>query len=132
MRNHDSSTKFTLHVVFADSDIRTTNEGISTNFANAVKNADAFIGSLIFDYDDVVAVSSLLSHVRGPRLIFESATELMSFNRVGTFNMESSDDGPSGPPPAVKAILNKFSSGKEEDKINGYLKMLKVGSYQDV
>lgn len=69
----------------------------------------------------------MLPHVRGPRLIFESATELMAFNRVGTFNMESSGDGPSGPPPAVKSILNKFSSGKEEDKISGYLKMLKMG-----
>mmetsp|Transcript_33214 Transcript_33214/g.67944 ORF Transcript_33214/g.67944 Transcript_33214/m.67944 type:complete len:1449 (+) Transcript_33214:144-4490(+) len=113
--------------VFADSDIRTTNEGINENFANAVKNADAFIGSLIFDYDDVVAISSMLPHVRGPRLIFESATELMAFNRVGTFNMQSSGDGPSGPPPAVKSILKKFSSGKEEDKISGYLKMLKMG-----
>ncbi|KAL7468553.1 hypothetical protein ACHAXS_008781 [Conticribra weissflogii] len=113
--------------VFADSDIRTANEGINKKFAHAVENADAFIGSLIFDYDDVVAVSSLLPHVRGPRLIFESATELMAFNRVGTFNMESSGDGPTGPPPAIKAILNKFSSGKEEDKINGYLKMLKMG-----
>ena len=38
------------------------------------------------------------------------------------------DSGPSaGPPPAVKAILSKFSSGKEEDKLAGYLKMLKIG-----
>jgi hypothetical protein len=35
--------------------------------------------------------------------------------------------GQSGPPAPIKAILSKFSSGKEEDKINGYLKMLKVG-----
>lgn len=36
--------------------------------------------------------------------------------------------GPAGPPPAVKAILKQFSSGKEEDKIGGYLKLLKFGS----
>jgi magnesium chelatase subunit H len=63
----------------------------------------------------------------GYRLCFECATELMAYNHIGTFSMESNSDEPSGPPPAVKAILNKFSSGKEEDKINGYLKLLKVG-----
>lgn len=41
--------------------------------------------------------------------------------------METSDEGPSGPPPAVKAILSKFSSGKEEDKLSGYIKLLKFG-----
>ena len=111
--------------VFADSDIRTQTE----EFTTAVQNADLFIGSLIFDYDDVVAVSELLPHVKGPRLLFECATELMAYNKVGSFNMDNNKEGGSnnGPPPAVKAILNKFSSGKEEDKINGYLKMLKVG-----
>jgi magnesium chelatase subunit H len=39
----------------------------------------------------------------------------------------SQNGGSSGPPAPIKAILSKFSSGKEEDKINGYLKMLKVG-----
>ena len=34
---------------------------------------------------------------------------------------------PAGPPPAVKAILSKFGSGKEEDKLSGYLQLLKVG-----
>lgn len=122
--------------VFADSDIRRpgasagsddTEATVNPRFAAAMEKADAFIGSLIFDYDDALAVESLLDHVKGPRLIFESATELMTYNRVGTFSMEQKGDGPSGPPPAVKAILNKFSSGKEEDKINGYLKMLKIG-----
>ena len=119
--------------VFADSDIRVgpavseEDTGINPVFANAVKNADAFIGSLIFDYDDVLAVKKFLEQVKGPRLIFESATELMEYNSVGSFNMKSSGDGPVGPPPAVKAVISKFSSGKEEDKISGYLKMLKVG-----
>jgi len=113
--------------VFADSDIQTKPE----QFAAAVNDSDIFIASLIFDYDDVVAVTNLLDEESsGPtsRLCFECATELMTYNHIGTFSMESnSDEPPSGPPPAVKAILNKFSSGKEEDKINGYLKLLKVG-----
>ena len=112
--------------VFADSDIRSS----PSEYASAVQNADLFIGSLIFDYDDVLAVEELLPSVKGPRLLFECATELMAFNRVGSFTMEAKQGaggGSDGPPPAVKAILNKFSSGKEEDKINGYLKMLKVG-----
>jgi len=114
--------------VFADSDIQTKPK----QFAAAVKDSDIFIASLIFDYDDVVAVTNLLDEKSsGPtcRLCFECATELMTYNHVGTFSMESNSDEPSasGPPPAVKAILNKFSSGKEEDKINGYLKLLKVG-----
>ena len=122
--------------VFADSDIRIPNSaslqdpddlGINPIFAKAVQQADAFVGSLIFDYDDVLAVQQLLPHVKGPRLVFESATELMAFNQVGQFNMQTSEDGPAGPPPAVKAILSRFGSGKEEDKLSAYLKLLKVG-----
>ena len=125
--------------VFADSEIRTgasigvggaTEEDVTNPiFINAMQNADIFIASLIFDYEDVVAVEALLDYVTGPRLLFECATELMTYNRVGSFSMEVKDgdeDKPMGPPPAVKAILNKFSSGKEEDKISGYLKLLKV------
>ena len=33
----------------------------------------------------------------------------------------------SGPPAPVKAILKQFSSGREEDKMSGYLNFLKVG-----
>lgn len=124
-------------VVFADSDIRipqpaaTSGDGnpwkINPSFEEAMRSADAFVGSLIFDYDDVVAVRSIVSNIP-IRLIFESATELMEYNQVGQFTMKSSGQGPAaGPPPAVKAILSKFGSGKEEDKLSGYLKMLKIG-----
>ena len=122
--------------VFADSDIRRATNTTSMDpndlkinpvFRQAVLEADAFVGSLIFDYDDVLAVASLLPHVKGPRLIFESATELMEFNAVGSFTMKPGKDGPTGPPPAIKAVLSKFGSGKEEDKLAGYLKLLKVG-----
>ena len=50
----------------------------------------------------------------------------MTYNRVGSFNMKIKDGEEAGPPPAIKAILSKFSSGKEEDKISGYLKLLKM------
>jgi len=131
--------------VFSDSEIRsgasigvkgaTEQDVTNPQFARAMKDADIFIGSLIFDYDDVMALEKLLPNVKGPRLLFECATELMTFNKVGSFSMapsESTSNGRGtaalpGPPPAVKAILSKFSSGKEEDKINGYLKLLKVG-----
>lgn len=119
--------------VFADSDIRSTNNvnqddlGVNPKFQQAMKEADAFIGSLIFDYDDVLVVEKLLPNIKGPRLLFECATEIMTFNQVGKFNMQTTGDGPAGPPPAVKAILSKFGSGKEEDRISGYLKLLKFG-----
>lgn len=32
-----------------------------------------------------------------------------------------------GPPPAVKKVLSLFSSGREEDRMVGYLSFLKVG-----
>lgn len=32
-----------------------------------------------------------------------------------------------GPPPAVKKVLSMFGSGREEDKMVGYLSFLKVG-----
>jgi magnesium chelatase subunit H len=32
-----------------------------------------------------------------------------------------------GPPPAVKKVLSLFGSGREEDKMVGYLSFLKVG-----
>jgi magnesium chelatase subunit H len=122
--------------VFADSDIRKATNSTSMDpndlnlnpvFEKAVREADAFIGSLIFDYDDVLAVQSVLSEVQGPRLVFESATELMELNKVGSFSMMPGKEGPSGPPPVVQAVLSKFGSGKEEDKLAGYLKLLKVG-----
>jgi magnesium chelatase subunit H len=131
--------------VFADSELRimkssvnATNSNddnnpwiINPKFAAAMRNADVFIGSLVFDYDDVVAVQQVLEKMpkSSPKFIFESATELMSYNQVGSFSMMSSDGAtkPAGPPPVVKAILSKFSSGKEEDKLSGYLQLLKIG-----
>lgn len=140
-----SSQQNDIHLtVFADSELRlmksvnaTTDSDdnnpwiVNPTFADAMQKADVFIGSLIFDYDDVVAVQQVLEKMpkSSPKFIFESATELMSYNQVGSFSMMSSDGAakPAGPPPVVKAILSKFSSGKEEDKLSGYLQLLKIG-----
>lgn len=126
--------------VFADADIRIARPAaddsetgnpnpwrINPIFERAMRSADAFVGSLIFDFDDAMAVQCLLPSVRGPRLLFESATELMSYNQIGTFSMTKAKGDASGPPPAVKAVLSKFGSGKEEDKLAGYLQLLKIG-----
>ena len=138
----DISDQISLSV-FSDAEIRlpsnsTENRSSITNpsitnvnpvFINALENADIFVGSLLFDYDDVMAVSHFLPSIKGPRLCFECATELMEFNKVGSFSMASAPSSQSnnGPPPVVKAILSKFSSGKEEDKLAGYIKLLKIG-----
>ena len=128
----DSEIRLDLSVVqqhdvtVHDADVVLDNT-VNPAFRKAVQEADIFVGSLLFDYDDVKAVERLLPSVKGPRLLFECATELMEFNQVGTFNMRPSGDGPAGPPPAVKAILSKFGSGKEEDKLAGYIKLLKFG-----
>lgn len=113
--------------VFADNEIRTSTTEVNPILAQAMKNADIFVGSLIFDYDDAMAVESLLPHVKGPKLLFECSTELMTHNEIGSFNMKTSDGKEVGPPPAIKAVLSTFTSGKEEDRVSGYVKLLKVG-----
>jgi magnesium chelatase subunit H len=64
-----------------------------------MKEADAFVGSLIFDYDDVLVVESLLFNVKGPRLISARSNSWHSTSR--DFSMNKTDDEDSGPP-AVK------------------------------
>ncbi len=114
--------------VFADNEIRVSSTDTNPQFAKAMREADIFIGSLIFDYDDVMAVEALLPHVKSMKLLFECSTELMAYNEVGSFNMKASASGEeAGPPPAVKAVLSQFTSGKEEDRVAGYVKLLKVG-----
>jgi magnesium chelatase subunit H len=52
----------------------------------------------------------------------------MSETTVGGFKMASSDGKMGGGPPApVKAILKQFGSKREEDKMTGYLNLLKTG-----
>ncbi len=105
--------------VFSDRDITTTPELIT----QALQNADVFFGSLLFDYDQVLWLRERVQHIP-IRLVFESALELMSLTQIGKFVI---GDQPKGMPKPVKFILSKFSSGKEEDKLAGYISFLKAG-----
>ncbi|MEG4228246.1 cobaltochelatase subunit CobN [Microcoleus sp. N9_B2] len=91
--------------------------------AAALSNADVFFGSLLFDYDAVMWLRERVQHIP-IRLIFESALELMSLTKIGAFKI---GDKPKGMPKPVKFILDKFSNGREEDKLAGYISFLKVG-----
>ncbi|MEG5033501.1 magnesium chelatase subunit H [Microcoleus sp. AT3-D2] len=91
--------------------------------AAALSNADVFFGSLLFDYDAVMWLRERVQHI-AIRLVFESALELMSLTQIGAFKI---GDKPKGMPKPVKFILDKFSNGREEDKLAGYISFLKVG-----
>lgn len=110
-------------VVFTDRDIAERPDAVAAELAQA----DVFFGSLIFDYDQVSWLTERIEHIPA-RFVFESALELMGKTRVGSFTMASpSGEGQQqGPPPAVKALLSKFGSKKEEDRLKGYLSFLKV------
>lgn len=117
--------------VFTDRDIASRPEVV----ASALAGADVFFGSLIFDYDQVNWLRTRLGHIP-TRLVFESALELMSLTQVGGFAMKaaSAEGGEGGkaasapgPPPVVKALLSKFGSQREEDRLKGYLSFLKIG-----
>ena len=89
----------------------------------ALDGADVFFGSLLFDYDQVVWLRDRISQIP-IRLVFESALELMSLTKLGAFAI---GDKPKGMPKPVKFILDKFSNGREEDKLAGYISFLKIG-----
>jgi magnesium chelatase subunit H len=105
--------------VFSDRNLTTDSEAI----AEALKNADVFFASLIFDYDQVMWLREKTQHIP-IRLIFESALELMSLTQLGKFVI---GDKPKGMPKPIKFILDKFSKGREEDKLAGYISFLKTG-----
>ncbi|MCU0541616.1 MAG: magnesium chelatase subunit H [Oscillatoriaceae cyanobacterium Prado104] len=91
--------------------------------AAALSNADVFFGSLLFDYDAVIWLRERVQNIP-VRLVFESALELMSLTQIGAFKI---GDKPKGMPKPIKFILDKFSNGREEDKLAGYISFLKVG-----
>ncbi|MBD0395175.1 MAG: DUF3479 domain-containing protein, partial [Microcoleus sp. C1-bin4] len=91
--------------------------------AAALLNADVFFGSLLFDYDAVMWLRPRVQNIP-IRPVFESALELMSLTQIGAFKI---GDKPKGMPKPVKFILDKFSNGREEDKLAGYISFLKVG-----
>ncbi|NES80641.1 MAG: DUF3479 domain-containing protein, partial [Moorea sp. SIO2B7] len=105
--------------VFSDRDITTSPEMVAV----ALKDAQVFFASLIFDYDQVMWLRERAQHIP-IRLVFESALELMSLTQLGKFVI---GDKPKGMPKPVKFILSKFSSGREEDKLAGYISFLKTG-----
>jgi magnesium chelatase subunit H len=85
--------------------------------------ADVFFGSLLFDYDQVLWLRERVQSIP-IRLVFESALELMALTQLGAFKI---GDSPKGMPKPIKFILSKFSQGREEDRLAGYLSFLKVG-----
>lgn len=89
----------------------------------ALQKADVFFASLLFDYDQVLWLRQRVQHIP-IRLVFESALELISLTQIGAFKI---GDQPKGMPKPVKFILSKFSSGREEDKLAGYISFLKTG-----
>ncbi|MBW4562063.1 MAG: magnesium chelatase subunit H [Mojavia pulchra JT2-VF2] len=105
--------------VFSDRDITTKRQEVEA----ALQDADVFFGSLLFDYDQVLWLRDRLTQIP-IRLVFESALELMSLTKLGDFAI---GDKPKGMPKPVKFILDKFSNGREEDKLAGYISFLKVG-----
>lgn len=105
--------------VFSDRAIATSPQVV----ADALEGADVFFASLIFDYDQVMWLRERVQQIP-IRLVFESALELMSLTQIGGFKI---GDKPKGMPKPVKFILDKFSNGKEEDKLAGYISFLKVG-----
>jgi magnesium chelatase subunit H len=105
--------------VFSDRDLTTK----ANTIAAALQNAQVLFASLLFDYDQVQWLRERVQHIP-IRLVFESALELMSLTKIGAFAI---GDRPQGMPKPVKFILDKFSQGKEEDRLAGYLSFLKVG-----
>ncbi|CAN8065707.1 unnamed protein product [Agarophyton chilense] len=114
-----------LHV-FTERDI----ESQSDDLQRALRDTDVAFCSLLFDYDQVEWLNKRLE--QAPLVfVFESALELMSQTRVGSFHMSNASSKSSssgGMPTAVKIILKKLGIvGREEDKLAGYLALLKNG-----
>ncbi|MGA9378716.1 MAG: magnesium chelatase subunit H [Phormidium sp.] len=105
--------------VFSDRALTTEPDKVEA----ALQGADVFFGSLLFDYDQVLWLQERVRNIP-IRLVFESALELMSLTQIGAFKI---GDKPKGMPKPVKFILDKFSNGREEDKLAGYISFLKVG-----
>ncbi|MEM9769174.1 MAG: magnesium chelatase subunit H, partial [Cyanobacteria bacterium P01_D01_bin.71] len=106
--------------VFSDRDLIAYPDQVEA----ALKEADVFFGSLLFDYDQVMWLRERCQSIP-LRLVFESALELMSLTQLGKFAI---GDKPKGMPKPVQFILSKFGpSQREEDKLSGYLSFLKVG-----
>jgi magnesium chelatase subunit H len=105
--------------VFSDQSLSSAPAQVET----ALQGASVFFASLIFDYEQVIWLRERVQTIP-IRLVFESALELMSLTQLGKFVI---GDQSKGMPKPIKFILSKFSSGREEDKLAGYLSFLKTG-----
>lgn len=105
--------------VFSDRSLSSEPDAVEA----ALIGADVFFSSLLFDYDQVLWLRERVQNIP-IRLVFESALELMSLTKIGAFKI---GEKPKGMPKPVKFILDKFSNGREEDKLAGYISFLKVG-----
>jgi hypothetical protein len=106
-------------MVFSDRDLAASTNAVD----DALANADAFFASLLFDFDQVEWLRQHAAKIP-VRLVFESAIELMQLTCFGHFTIGGSS---AGIPRPIQALLAKFGSGREEDKLAGYLGFLKVG-----
>ncbi|WP_448561867.1 magnesium chelatase subunit H [Trichothermofontia sp.] len=105
--------------VFSDRDLAQDPDRVEA----ALQDAQVFFASLIFDYEQVMWLRDRVQAIP-IRLVFESALELMSLTRLGKFAI---GDRPKGIPKPVQFILDKFSTGREEDRLAGYISFLKTG-----
>ncbi len=130
-----------VHIeILTDIDIAEKSERVES----ILQNASVLLCSLIFDYEQLQWMLPRIQNIP-TKFCFESAQELMSQTMVGSFNMapvvdttitlnadgteSTSQSAPvaPGPPPFVKKLLKQFGSNKEEDKMAGYLNLLKIG-----
>lgn len=115
--------------IFTDNDISERPEVVE----KALQSSKALLCSLIFDYPVVQWIKKRIQLYQIPvRFCFESALELMSDTAVGEFSMNAPSGGGEqrrGMPAPVKVVLNNLfgTSSREEDKLAGYLKLLKIG-----
>jgi magnesium chelatase subunit H len=105
--------------VFSDRDLVDSPDTVAASLAQA----DAFFASLIFDFDQVQWLRQHAARIP-IRLVFESAIELMQLTCFGRFSIGGSS---AGMPRPIQALLAKFGSGREEDRLAAYLGFLKVG-----
>lgn len=113
--------------ILTDIDISEKSERVES----LLQNADVLLCSLLFDYEQLQWILPKIQNIP-TKFCFESAQELMSETSVGTFTMRPAvdDEGKvqaAGPPPFVRNLLKQFGSNKEEDKMQGYLNLLKIG-----
>ena len=105
--------------VFTDVDIMSNESEVK----HALDQAAVLFCSLLFDYNQIEWLKSNGISDIPTIFCFESALELMSETKVGSFTM----NGTGNTPPLVKTLLNQFGSKREEDRLSGYLKFLKIG-----